>query len=331
MANSDDLILRAAWMYYVDDRNQEQIARDLAVSRPTVSRLLRRARDEGIVEIRVRGTLPEVAQQEQKLLAAFPQLEATTVAPDASGEHPRTAVARTGAQLVEDLVAEPGATLTVGWGRTLGEMASLVRQRRTDAVTICDAVGHAPEIPGATSLEVTRRLAESFGATSVHLPTPAMMRPRAAAKMLLGSEQVKWAMRRAQEAPTAVVSLGGVTDDTPLIRPGLLTTEEWDEILAQGIVGDVLGHFLDADGEEHQPADVAWVGLSLDDLRRKERVLGLVVGQSRAMIASIAIRAGVITHLVTNAATVPDLLACAADDCGQANSSPAPAADGDRG
>ncbi len=309
MAKPDELMLRAAWMYYVDDRNQEQIARDLAVSRPTVSRLLRRARDEGIVEIRVRGTLPEVAGHEQQLLEAFPQLNAATVAPVATDGGARTAVARAGGLLIDDLVAEPGTTLAVGWGRTLGQMAASVRPRHTEAVTICDAVGHAPEIPGATSLEVTRRLAESLGAASVHLPTPALMRPRAAARMLVGTEQVRTALRRAREAPSAVVSLGGVTDDTPLIRPGLLSSEEWESLVGEGIVGDVLGHFLDEAGEEHQPDDVTWIGLSLDDLRAKERVLGLVVGRSRAKIGAVAIRAGLITHLVTDTGTVPHLLA----------------------
>ncbi len=49
-----DLLVRASRLYYVEDRGQAEIATLLGISRPGVSRLLQRARDEKIVEIRVR-------------------------------------------------------------------------------------------------------------------------------------------------------------------------------------------------------------------------------------------------------------------------------------
>ena len=43
------LVLKAAYQYYILDRSQNQIAKDLDVSVTTVSRLLKRARDEKII------------------------------------------------------------------------------------------------------------------------------------------------------------------------------------------------------------------------------------------------------------------------------------------
>src|SRR5690625_5457076 len=51
--SQDDRGLRAAVAYYLEGKTMDAIARELQVSRATVSRLLARARAEGIVEITV--------------------------------------------------------------------------------------------------------------------------------------------------------------------------------------------------------------------------------------------------------------------------------------
>ena len=53
-ASDRDLLVRASRLYYLEDRGQAEIATLLGISRPGVSRLLQRARDEKIVEIHVR-------------------------------------------------------------------------------------------------------------------------------------------------------------------------------------------------------------------------------------------------------------------------------------
>ena len=51
--DEDEPLVTAAIMYYEAERSQEHIARHLGVSRPTVSRLLARARQLGIVQIQI--------------------------------------------------------------------------------------------------------------------------------------------------------------------------------------------------------------------------------------------------------------------------------------
>ena len=47
----DKLLVRIAEMYYQEDKNQSQIAKELNIHRSTISRLLKRSRNEGIVNI----------------------------------------------------------------------------------------------------------------------------------------------------------------------------------------------------------------------------------------------------------------------------------------
>ena len=54
MVDREQDVLRAASMYYLQDMKMEAIAKHLHTSRSTVSRLVKRARDTGLVEISLR-------------------------------------------------------------------------------------------------------------------------------------------------------------------------------------------------------------------------------------------------------------------------------------
>ena len=54
MTDREQDVLRAASMYYLQDVKMDVIARHLHTSRSTVSRLLKRARETGLVEITLR-------------------------------------------------------------------------------------------------------------------------------------------------------------------------------------------------------------------------------------------------------------------------------------
>ena len=63
------LLTRVAWLYYVEQLNQQEIADRLRLSRVKVTRLLQRARDEHIVEVRIAdATMPCLSIERQLVL-----------------------------------------------------------------------------------------------------------------------------------------------------------------------------------------------------------------------------------------------------------------------
>jgi DNA-binding transcriptional regulator LsrR (DeoR family) len=54
-----DMVARVAWHYYVGGRTQNDIAKEMRMSRPTVQRLIAVALDRGIVTIRVHHKIGE--------------------------------------------------------------------------------------------------------------------------------------------------------------------------------------------------------------------------------------------------------------------------------
>ena len=66
-----DIVVQVAKKFYVDNLSQVEIAQELKLSRPTVSRLLKKAVDSGIVEIHINDTSYELLQMGQQLAAKF--------------------------------------------------------------------------------------------------------------------------------------------------------------------------------------------------------------------------------------------------------------------
>ncbi|TAM96641.1 MAG: sugar-binding transcriptional regulator, partial [Rhizobiaceae bacterium] len=70
-AEFDDATVWAAWMYYVDELTQSEIAEIVGVSRVTVIKMLQEARDRGVVSIRINTEIAGRAQLARELAHTF--------------------------------------------------------------------------------------------------------------------------------------------------------------------------------------------------------------------------------------------------------------------
>ena len=129
MENSDDirLIVKIAQLYYEQDMTQAQIARELGIYRTTISRLLKRGREQGIVTIAINYDYNENLWLEQQLKQKFALKEVVVAASDALQEEDQlNLIGQHGAQLVDRLL-EPGDIVGFSWGRAVragGESAA---------------------------------------------------------------------------------------------------------------------------------------------------------------------------------------------------------------
>ena len=124
----DDLLVKVAWLYYVADRNQEQIAAQLGMSRFKITRLLTRAREQGIIKFVIDPQSTETLAIAEQFAFAYGLTECIVTpplaieAPDAD-EVGRRAVGMAAASfLVRRLQGFDHVTIGLGWGRTMAAM-----------------------------------------------------------------------------------------------------------------------------------------------------------------------------------------------------------------
>src|SRR5215467_2182208 len=120
-----ELMTRAASLYYLEDITQGEIADTLGLSRPKVGRLLKKAREEGIVEITMH-THPALSMQlEGELMRRFGLRQALLLSDQREPEKARAQLARMVASFLARNVGDE-QVVAVGMGRNTGAVPDQV-------------------------------------------------------------------------------------------------------------------------------------------------------------------------------------------------------------
>ncbi len=310
-----ELLARIAHRYYVDDRTQEEIAREFALSRPKVQRLLVQARQAGVVDIRVQAPSWLHFELEDELCATFHLTDAIVSTSPAEPQAQREAVARSAAQYLERRLSD-GAVVAVGHGRDTGEVPRFFRPGRRLDCTFVSAMGGSPRVDAPTNPnEICRALAERCGGRAESLYAPAYVESAEMRDGLLQQEAVEHTLRLAARASVALVGIGGTDDDCTMVRSGCLSVDEIARLVRQGAVGDVLGNYVDVDGRLiAAPHRDRLVALSVDELRRIETVVAVVSEAEKPLAILGTLRAGVIDVLIVDEANTRAVLEMARPD-----------------
>jgi len=308
-----ELLARLAQRYYVDERTQEELAAEFALSRPKVQRLLERARRSGVVAIHIQAPPWLRLELESQLRETFGLSDAIVCSAGADQEAEREAVAQRAARYLERHLHD-GCVVAVSHGRTVGAVPRFFRPPSRRDVTFVSARGGSPGVAAPTTPnEICRALAAGCGGEAVSLYAPAYVESGEIRDQLLAQEAISQSLDRAAQATVALVGIGGTDDGCTMVRSGCLTTDEIAWLRSQGAVGDVLGNYVDIEGRPvASPHQDRLVALTVDHLRRIGTVVAVVSEPEKPRAILGMLRAGVISVLVVdedNARAVLDLAA----------------------
>jgi DNA-binding transcriptional regulator LsrR (DeoR family) len=304
-----ELMTRVASLYYLEDSTQGEIAGALSLSRPKVGRLLKRAREEGIVEIAVH-THPALSMRlEAELTRRFGLRQALLVSDQRDPETQRAQLARMVANFLTRSLHE-GAVVAVGMGRNTGAVPDQVGNVPPRGCAFISAIGGSPLVGQPINPnDICRRLADRFGGTSESLYAPAYAASRPVRDSFLSHGDIRQTLDRAAQADFALVGVGDARDDSAVVRMGCFSVEEMGHLREMHAVGDILGFFFDvagrpvADGMESRV-----VGLDPEALRRIPSVIATAseAGKTPALLG--ALRAGIVDVLATSIANARAVL-----------------------
>jgi deoxyribonucleoside regulator len=193
----------------------------------------------------------------------------------------------------------------VSWGRTMAAVAHWLPPDWADGVTVVQINGTVAPVPGvAYHNDVAETFARKGKGRMIPLPVPAIVGERLTREVLEKDRIVADVLRSARSAPMLVFSLGGAGESSVLMRSGNLLKSEMATLLQAGAVGDILGHFIDRHGEIVDPElDARTIGLTLSDLQKCDRVIGIAAGPEKHQVTLGTLKAGLINILVTDEAT----------------------------
>lgn len=313
------VLIDAARMYYLEDLDQGQIARRLGVSRSSVSRILAKARQAGIVQVRIVGDTTTARHQEfeNSLSRAF-GLGEVLVADVGSGDSNLIVVAELGAQLFTRLAAS-AQVIGFSWGHTISQLIeSLPHQALRPDATVVQLVGGMPQLDtgrsGNSNLQV---VAERCRITAERFDAPAVVESALTARAMMAESIVRAALVRAASADLAFVGIGnfGVQSSKKLLDAMKLDDDELALVHAAEPVGDINGRFYDIHGTPLGPPTADRViGLTIEQLHGIDTVVGIAAGVEKARGVLGAIRTGVFDALAIDSDLAAAVLALADGD-----------------
>lgn len=280
----DQLDVRIAWYYYITEMTQQQIADRFGVTRVRVIKALARCRESGIVQIRINSKLASCIKLEYELAQRY-DLSEVIVVPSPEDEQYIFRVLGVGAApYIHDQVAE-GCTFGVGWGRTLRATVRETRGRSFSSMTVVSLMGGLNFGSGFNTVEISHSFAGIFGGKYYFLAAPLYANSEDSRNMILEQESIQYVYQKAQNVDLALITAGDLTHHSLMLQLGLISQEDGKSLRAAGAVGDVLGYYLNKDGEEiAHPYNRRTVSLSLEDLGKIKKVVFVAGGWYKADI-----------------------------------------------
>ncbi len=307
---SHEELTRLATLYYVDGQTQDELSRRFGISRATVGRMLKRAQELGIVEIRVRHHPTLTVDLERTLMQRFGIRHALLSVDHADADQQRALLAGLVATWLDRNLSD-GAIIAVGMGRNVSAVSEHAMSATRRNVTFVCAIGGSYR--GGETMNpdhICRRLVDRFGGTSQTLYAPAMIDDATLRAALLDNDTVRQSLDRARRADIALVGIGDVSEDSNIVRMGWFTAQEITAAKRVGTVGDMMGYdFMDIHGQPAvTPIQGRVIGLSATDLRRIPNVIAIAAESSKVTAMLGALRTGTIDTLATTASNAMAVL-----------------------
>ncbi|EYD77520.1 putative erythritol ABC transporter 2, ATP-binding protein component [Rubellimicrobium mesophilum DSM 19309] len=191
---------------------------------------------------------------------------------------PLEALGVAGGRVLADELARGPMVLGVSHGRTLLACVGNLPALPVPGLKVVGLMGGLTRSAGINPHEVVNRLAERTKAEATVIPVPFTANSERDREVLMGQRDVASAYALAEGAGLLLVGVGTTVPEAELVTAGMVTPEEMAAIAAAGGVGEMLGHFFDAQGRPVQTEVTRRiVTLSLDRLRGR-RILAVAGG-----------------------------------------------------
>jgi deoxyribonucleoside regulator len=303
------LAVRVAELYYDENKTQDEIGGLLKITRWKVGRLLAQARELGIVRIEIVHPRARRLAVERELRERFGLADAVVIPAGQDESDLQARVAQAAADYLTALRPVP-RTLGISWGRTLYEIAERLEVDWATGVTVVQINGGVSlNRRAGTAATTAVTVAQKAHGSATLLPSPAILEIVETKIAIESDRTVAGVLELAKSASAYLYSAGVADESSVLVESGYLTPVDVANLVRKGAVGDVVGRYIDANGNIVDPGlDERTVGLGLDQLRSARTAIFAVAGKSKHDVARAVVTNGLCSVVVTDEATAGALL-----------------------
>ena len=313
-----NLAARAAWMSYVGELTQSEIAKRLGVSSARVHRLIQLAKQHGIIRISIEGRPAECMHLEAEIADAF-GLKSCTISPYLASRKDNADLSSlsvgqaAGQVLAQHLVMTQTGSVTVDpFGQVLVDTFTSMPQFPRPDLQVWAATGCLSQSYQASNSEVLSLLELRTGAKVSIIPAPYAPGTEAEWQNFSALPAITDALQKAAKSDIFVGQIKGADQMDETVGVSHIS-----DIAASGAVCRWLGAYFDAQGcKVEPPATARTISVPLDMLDDGEnsatpRAFALAAGERSSASTQAALRTGLVTDLILDEALANTLTSIA--------------------
>ncbi|MDK8640880.1 sugar-binding transcriptional regulator [Niallia taxi] len=303
-------LVKVSSMYYHDGLTQAQIAQKLGVSRPVISKLLQRAKDEGIVKIYIKDESVHTVELERQLEQYFGLSDAVVVPNNGlSEEMAKREVGQAGASYFSNNIKDV-KSIGISWGETLAHLVQEYPYERREDVTVVPLEGGM----GVKQVQIhanqlANDLAKKLQSTCTYLYAPAIVETEELKERLMGMEDVQTVLEIGRNVDVALIGIGNPYANSTLMRLGYLQEHDLTQLREVGTIGDIGFRFFDENGAPiNDSLNTKVIGITLAEFQKIKKVIAVVEGQHKVESILGALKGKFIDVLITDELTASAII-----------------------
>jgi len=306
--------IAVAKMYYYQGLTTEQIAEELQISRPTISRLLSFAREKGLVEITIHDPDEYLNPLEQEIKERFglPHVHIVPV-PEVNGEQVwLQRVAYFAAQYLNSLF-EDNQILGLAWGTTLSTISRYLIPKALQGSDIVqlNGSGNTTTSNNTYASEIMMRFADNYSARAHLFPVPTFFDYEETKKAMWKERSIQRILKMQQRADILLYSLGAVDSGMPshVYSDGYLEERDFTNLKKRNVVADLATVFFSEDGSyKGIPLNARSSGPDLVLYRKVPHAICVVSGRPKVPALHCALAGRYMNDLIVDEPTARLLL-----------------------
>lgn len=308
--NDKRLLAEVAYQYYVEDMTQTEISRLYNIGRSTISRMLKEAREENIVEITIKSFNPEVVKIKKQLLKKYKldYLEISTNDGLQTEEEKDHILAEIAGDSIRNLI-DDNQNIGMAWGNTLSQTIKYMRSKKIENSRLVPIVGGPVSNNVHTHVNtIIYEMASKTGGTPYYINASAVQESRKIKEGIIQSLYFNETITNWSELDIAIVGVGGILSSSMNNWRNLLTEKDYELLKLDGAIGDICCRFINRNGEVLK-GDLhdRTIGIEIEKLRQVPTRLAIARGKDKNSAIKALLKTNTITALITDLDTAKKL------------------------
>lgn len=294
-----NMLATVANLYYNSEMTQNEIADRMYTSRSKISRMLKEARELGIVEISIKEPWERDLELEDKIRKIYGiDTIRVVVARDAVQGQREDRLPEVSAYYLDSIVKE-NMVVGISWGNTLYHVVKYIdaNNKKNIPITVVPIMGASNvKRPERDAMDLAKDLAFAYGGTYQYIYAPLFVKNKELKESLIQDDTIEKTLQLAENADVILTSVGSIEYKS---WENYLGENTFQVLGKKGAIGHIGGHFYNIHGQEIETSlSDRMIGISYEDLKKCKNVICIASGEAKAKAIAGALRGDLINTLI---------------------------------